>query len=318
MKLGMCSSPELAGYGYDEKPWFLPNRLELLHAELERRDSISRIHWRATRAATDDELMRFHPASHIERVTSLSSKNIGALDHGPTLARSRVELAARHAVGAGLDSVDALLAGEHEVIFVPNAGWHHAHAAEARSYCLYNDCVLILQRALERVEGHVFYVDIDVHRGDGVYAAFAEDPRVILVDTHEDVRTLWPNSPESPGTTPDPSLEGEGEGRGFKLNLAFPAGTTDDEFLARWAEVETFLDRFTPRFIVLEAGVDCIGGDEMAHLALSTRAHRAVIASLVARAREHAGGKLLVLAGGGYGSVAAGAWADVIEALLEA
>lgn len=318
MRLGMCSSSELGGYGYDEKPWFLPNRLELLRAELERRGSLARLSERSTRPATDEELTRFHPKSHVERVTSLCARNEGALDAGATLARSRVETAARHAVGAGLDAVDALLRDELDAIFLPNAGWHHAHASEARSYCLYNDCVLLLKRLLERVEGDILYVDIDVHRGDGVYAAFAAESRVILVDTHEDVRTLWPNSPESPGTTADPALDGEGAGHGRKLNLAFKAGTNDAAFLARWTEVETFLDRFTPRFIVLEAGVDCIGGDEMAHLALSTSVHRAVITSLAERAREHAEGKLLVLAGGGYGATAAGAWADVIDVLLDA
>src|SRR3546814_2376559 len=36
--------------------------------------------------------------------------------------------------------------------------------------------------------GHVFYLDVDAHHGDGVQDAFHDDPRVFTLSIHEDGR----------------------------------------------------------------------------------------------------------------------------------
>ncbi len=36
------------------------------------------------------------------------------------------------------------------------------------------------------------YVEIDVHHGDGVQAAFCDDPRVLTISLREHPATLWP------------------------------------------------------------------------------------------------------------------------------
>ena len=40
----------------------------------------------------------------------------------------------------------------------------------------------------------VAYVDVDVHHGDGVQAAFYDDPRVLTVSLHETPLTLFPGT----------------------------------------------------------------------------------------------------------------------------
>ena len=62
----------------------------------------------------------------------------------------------------------------------------------ASGFCVYNDAALAIARLLELGAERVAYVDVDVHHGDGVQAAFWDDPRVLTVSLHEHPRTLFP------------------------------------------------------------------------------------------------------------------------------
>jgi acetoin utilization protein AcuC len=321
MNVAVYIGEALGRYGYEEKPWFLPEvRLRAFQAALASRGLAERVQFREAGPAADADILRFHTPAHLARVRRLCAANEGALDHGPTLARASVEVAATHVVGAVMDAARRILAGEVSRAFVPIAGFHHAHADAARSYCLYNDAAIVLSLLREVVAGPVAYVDIDVHHGDGVYAAFAGDPRILIADIHEDGRTLFPHSPDAPGSGPVSGAVtdvGEGEARGTKLNIPLPAGATDAAFLEAFAKVETFLEAHRPAFVVLVSGVDGLAGDPMAHLALTPAAIAHATRRLAALADRHAQGRLLVLAGGGYAleSFAAGQ-AAVVEALL--
>lgn len=320
MTVAVYGGAALGAYGYAEKPWFLPDvRLRAFEAELAERGLDGRVRRLCASAASDEDILRFHTPAHLARVRRLCAANEGALDHGPTLARASVEVAATHVVGAVMDAARRLVAGELARAFVPIAGFHHAHPEVARSYCLYNDAAIALSFLRDVVNGPIAYVDVDVHHGDGVYAAFARDPRVVIADVHEDGRTLFPHSPEAPGAGPVSGAaedDGEGAGKGTKLNIALAAGATDADFLAAFARVEAFLVGHRPAFVVLVSGVDGLAGDPMAHLALTPSAIAHAVrrtAGLFARDVP-----LLVLAGGGYdlGNFARGQ-AAVVEALLD-
>ncbi|MEZ4406106.1 MAG: hypothetical protein R3A52_06500 [Polyangiales bacterium] len=320
-RLPVWAGARVGAYGYDEKPWFLPDvRLAAFERALAARGLASRVDPREAPPADDALLTRFHTPEHVARVTSLCAKNEGALDHGATFARAKIESAARHVVGAVDAAVRSIARGETPRAFVPISGFHHAHADEARMYCLYNDAVLGVMRAAE-THAPVAYVDIDAHFGDGVYRAFASDPRVLIVDVHQEGRTLWPHSPEAPGEGDFPGERtwvGDGEARGTKLNLPLPARADDGMLRAAWAEGEAFLDRARPRFVVFECGVDGLAGDPMASLGFSVEGVVEVLRGVRALAERHAEGRLLVLGGGGYNLDTVGeAWASIVEALVE-
>ncbi|GAA3298610.1 hypothetical protein GCM10020295_34610 [Streptomyces cinereospinus] len=132
---------------------------------------------------------------------------------------------------AGMHEVSALIAGQsvgaaeavwrgealHAVNFA--GGLHHAMPAAASGFCIYNDASLAVARLLELGAERVAYVDVDVHHGDGVQAAFWEDPRVLTISLHEHPRTLFPQTgwPEETGP--------EGAAAGSAVNVALPAGT---------------------------------------------------------------------------------------------
>ncbi|MER7912292.1 MULTISPECIES: acetoin utilization protein AcuC [unclassified Streptomyces] len=211
---------------------------------------------------------------------------------------------------AGMHEVSALIAGQsvgaaeavwrgeaaHAVNF--SGGLHHAMPGAAAGFCIYNDASLAIARLLELGAERVAYVDVDVHHGDGVQAAFWEDPRVLTVSLHEHPRTLFPQTgwPEETGAP--------GAGEGGAVNVALPAGTGDAGWLRAFhAVVPELLADFRPQVLVTQHGADTHFEDPLAHLAVSLDAQRAVQEACHELAHEHAGGKWLALGGGGYAVV---------------
>ncbi|MFE5735042.1 MULTISPECIES: acetoin utilization protein AcuC [unclassified Streptomyces] len=211
---------------------------------------------------------------------------------------------------AGMHEVSALIAGQsvgaaeavwrgeaaHAVNF--SGGLHHAMPGAAAGFCIYNDASLAVARLLELGAERVAYVDVDVHHGDGVQAAFWEDPRVLTVSLHEHPRTLFPQTgwPEETGAP--------GAGEGGAVNVALPAGTGDAGWLRAFhAVVPELLADFRPQVLVTQHGADTHFEDPLAHLAVSLDAQRAVQEACHELAHEHAGGRWLALGGGGYAVV---------------
>ena len=92
----------------------------------------------------------------------------------------------------------------------------------------------------------VLYVDLDAHHGDGVQAAFYDDPRVCTVSLHETGRYLFPGSGEvhEPGWPP---------GTGRSVNVPLEPRTGDDGFLAAFdAVVEPLAAAFRPDLLVTQ------------------------------------------------------------------
>lgn len=190
------------------------------------------------------------------------------------------------------------MAGEalHAVNFA--GGLHHAMPGGASGFCIYNDAALAIARLLELGAERVAYVDVDVHHGDGVQAAFWEDPRVLTISLHEHPRTLFPQTgwPEETGA--------DGPAEGSAVNVALPAGTGDAGWLRAFhAVVPELLAEFRPQVLVTQHGADTHFEDPLAHLAVSLDAQRAVQAACHELAHEHADGRWVALGGGGYAVV---------------
>ena len=115
-------------------------------------------------------------------------------------------------------SVAAALAIAHgEVDRAVNffGGLHHAMPDYASGFCIYNDAALAIAALLDAGVQRVAYVDVDVHHGDGVQAAFYDDPRVLTVSIHETPLSLFPG-------TGWPAETGRGDAVGTAVNVAVP------------------------------------------------------------------------------------------------
>jgi acetoin utilization protein AcuC len=193
-------------------------------------------------------------------------------------------LAAARAVWSGAAAHGASIAG----------GMHHAMAAHASGFGVYNDVAIAIAWLLGHGAERIGYVDIDAHHGDGVQAAFWSDPRVLTISLHQHPAALFPFT-GLPAETGGPGAEGSA------VNVALPAGTGDAGWLRAFdAIVPPLLRQFGPQVLVSQHGCDTHRLDPLARLELSIDGQRAAHAAIHALAHEAAGGRWLLTGGGGY------------------
>ena len=139
--------------------------------------------------------------------------------------------------------------------------------------------------------------DLDAHHGDGVQAAFWDDPRVLTISVHEHPDTLFPGTGR-PGETGGPHADGSA------VNVALPAGTGDAGWLRAFhAVVPPIVRSFGPQLLVSQHGCDSHRDDPLTNLALSIDGQRAAHAAIHALAHQASGGCWLLTGGGGYDHV---------------
>ena len=125
---------------------------------------------------------------------------------------------------------------------------HHAIAARASGFGVYNDPAIAIAWLLEHGAERVAYVDIDAHHGDGVQTAFYADPRVLAISLHQHPATLFPFA-GLPAETGGPGAEGTA------VNVALPTGTGDASWLRAFhAILPPLLRQFRPQILVSQHG----------------------------------------------------------------
>ncbi len=196
--------------------------------------------------------------------------------------------------GATLAAARAVALGSAEHAASIAGGLHHAMADHASGFCVYNDPAIAIAALLDQGLERIAYVDIDVHHGDGVQAAFYNDPRVLTISLHEHPATLFPG-------TGRPSETGGPGADGYAVNVALPAGTRDAGWLRAFhAIVPPLLRAFEPQLLVSQHGCDTHWMDPLANLELTVDGQRAAHAAIHKLAHETAGGRWLLTGGGGY------------------
>jgi acetoin utilization protein AcuC len=251
----------------------------------------------APEPAPDAELRWCHERGYLDAVKRLSVDPYGFPEAGigdgdcPPFADMHEASAA--VAGGSLRAMEAILRGDVEHAQHPGGGLHHAMAARASGFCIYNDPALAIARA--RRDGlRVLYIDLDVHHGDGVQALHIADPAVMTVSIHESGRSLFPG-------TGDTDELGHGEAAGTAVNLPLPAGTTAAVWLAVLRLVLAELAAcFGPDVIVSQHGADSHVWDPLAHLAVTTTAMGSAARLVDDLAHRYAHGRWLATGGGGY------------------
>lgn len=201
--------------------------------------------------------------------------------------------------GGTLQAVQLVWRGEADHAVSIGGGHHHAMPSSAAGFCVFNDLAIAIAWLLDNGVERVAYVDTDVHHGDGVQAAFYDDPRVMTASIHQSPISLWPN-------TGFASELGRGDAVGTSINVSLPPGATNgDWFRAFEATIPAALRQFRPQIIITQCGCDTHHEDPLADLSLTVDGHRAIYARLRALAEELCDGKWVATGGGGYGLVRA-------------
>ena len=286
-------------YDFGEHP-LNPVRLDLtirLARELGVLDAVAVL---PTQPADAQALLTIHDADYLAAVRTASADpsfegyGLGTMDD--PVFTGMYEASALVA-GGSMTAAHEVAAGRAEHAVNIAGGLHHAMRRQASGFCIFNDVVLGIRTLLGRGFERIAYVDIDVHHGDGVQAAFYDDPRVLTISLHQDPRTLFPG-------TGMPSEIGRGAAEGTSVNVALPPGTGDAGWLRAFrAVVPGAVRAFRPEVLVTQCGCDTHRDDPLANLELSVDGQRAAIQDLHALAHQAARGRWLAFGGGGYGLV---------------
>jgi acetoin utilization protein AcuC len=252
--------------------------------------------------ATDEELMLIHDPRYIAAVKQMAEHPRGRdLEHGlgteDNPCFTGMHHASAHIAGATLEAARRVWSGDTLHAVNISGGLHHAMASMASGFCIYNDPAIAISWMLANGAERVGYIDIDVHHGDGVQAAFYDDPRVLTISLHESPRTLFPG-------TGDPAEIGGPGAEGSSVNVALPPGTDDAGWLRAFHAVgPPLLREFRPDVIVSQHGCDSHAEDPLAHLMLSVDGQRAAHAAIHDLAHELTDGRWVATGGGGYAVV---------------
>lgn len=267
------------------------------------------------RRAQRDELMMFHSEDYIETLrmtdpetfrSSMHSYAKYGLDDDCPIFPGMFDFCRLYS-GASIDGAAKINSGQYDIAVNWAGGLHHAKKTSSSGFCYVNDCVLGILELL-KYHARVLYIDIDIHHGDGVEEAFYCTDRVMTLSSHL-YRPEW----FFPGTG---ALEemGEGQGRGYSVNIPLVEGCTDDDFMFMFKPIlERVMDVFKPGAIVLQCGADGLVGDRLGTFNMTVQGH----AQAVGLVKSY-NVPMLVLGGGGYTKTnVARAWTLGTAALLE-
>ncbi|MCX6687378.1 MAG: histone deacetylase [Methanoregula sp.] len=202
-------------------------------------------------AASVDDLLRVHSASHVRMIRELSAHGgQHFIDHDTYISSRSFEVAS-YAAGAAIGAAEAALDGDHCFALARPPG-HHAGPDRAMGYCLFNNAAIAASVALDRVD-RVAIVDWDLHHGNGTQNIFYTSDRVLFCSIHQGnafPRTGWVDE------------IGSGSGRGYTVNAPVRSGSTLADY--RYVFERVFMpaiERFRPGIVLVSAGQDPLSDD---------------------------------------------------------
>jgi acetoin utilization deacetylase AcuC-like enzyme len=291
MRVGLHDDPVFgehdAGEGHPERP----ERLEAVRRGLREGGLERELVRLEPREATPGELLRVHTAAHVDRLAAAAGRRVRF--DADTAAGPRSHAAALAASGAVVDAVERVLDGSLDSAFCSvRPPGHHATPDGPMGFCLLNNVAVGAAAALARGVGRVAVIDFDVHHGNGTQEAFWRDPRVLFVSSHR--------FPYYPGTGALDEV-GEGDGRGFTVNLPMPGGLGDHEYRRAYREIVEPVGRtFDPELVLVSAGFDIHRDDPLGGMGVTGPGFAELMDVCLAVAAGAARGRLVAVLEGGY------------------
>ena len=251
-------------------------------------------------------LTAVHPERYVVSIERACAAGGGLLD-ADTVVSERSFEAALHAAGGAVRMVDLLVDGEASAAFSSHRPpGHHALPSQAMGFCLFNNIAVAARYALDvrRLE-RVMIIDWDVHHGNSTNQVFHASNQVLFVSIHQ--------SPLFPGTGPAYDV-GEGEGRGFTVNLPVLPGSGDEVWVALVEHVVVPLAHaFEPQLVLVSAGYDAHRDDLLADCTVTEEGFAAMARAVSGACRSLAAPVGGVLEGG----YALGALGRLVAATLQ-
>ncbi|HSJ28126.1 MAG TPA: histone deacetylase [Acidimicrobiia bacterium] len=235
-----------------------------------------------------DLLSHVHTDAYVAALERFCAAGGGPLDADTVAVEASWEAALR-AAGAGPQSVRLLVDAVDTTAFLAvRPPGHHALAAQAMGFCLFNNAV-VTAAALKADGYRVAIVDWDVHHGNGTQAMTWNDPDVLYISTHQ-----YPFYP----MTGSADERGGRDAPGTVINVPLPAGSAGDVYREIFGRIVVpALHEFRPDWILVSAGYDAHASDPLADLALESGDYGMMAAALAGVLPPH---RIVTFLEGGY------------------
>jgi acetoin utilization deacetylase AcuC-like enzyme len=257
-----------------------PHRLESVMGSMERSGLIRQVKRLTPLQDANPWLLKNHTQGHIESIRQ----------NYPRSHRVVVQV-----VAGALGAVRDVCAGSIRNAFcaIRPPGHHALNTGKEEGFCYYNTIAIAARYARQEYGlKKILIVDWDYHHGNGTEAAFYSDPGVLFFSTHD----LY----AYPGTG-HPGKTGEGEGKGYNINVHLDCGTTDREIIAVFEkQLMPVARRFKPDMILISAGFDSRVSDPLGCFNLSDQAFVRLTRMLMELADQYCDGRIVSLLEGGY------------------
>ena len=293
--------PLTPGYVYD--PVFLEHdtgdhpenarRLEAIITGLDAKFIRQQLKSMPARPATLDELTAIHQAEYVKRIEAFCQNGGGSWDADTVMSKGSYK-AALYAAGGCIAAVEAVvkkvIPSAYALVRPPG---HHATSNNAMGFCLFNNVAIAASYALKKFKmERVLIIDFDVHHGNGTQEAFAHNPYVLYVSTHQ--------YPLFPGTGHLNEV-GQSSGAGTAINIPLPAGCGDNEYKQVFDEIIVpAAQRFKPELILVSAGYDGHWADDLSNMRLTLYGYYYLTRIIQQLAAELCGGRNVFCLEGGY------------------
>jgi acetoin utilization deacetylase AcuC-like enzyme len=201
--------------------------------------------WLRPRLASEEEILRAHNPKHLLRLRQ-------PVDFDPdTPYYPGIDVHARRAAGAAIESVDLALRGQKGFALMRPPG-HHATASRAMGFCYLNSIAIAAHHALEAGCGRVAIWDFDAHHGNGTEDIVSGDHRIRFASIHQ--HPCYPGT----GTVSHENV----------FNWPIPPRSNADRHASAVRQALERLVEFNPGIVLVSAGFDAYAGDPLTEMTL--------------------------------------------------
>ena len=241
---------------------------------------------------SDEIINAVHDSGYLNILKQASSQS-QMLDLDTYTTKESWQLAI-NAAGGAVAVAEAVWNGDYQTGFaLTRPPGHHATRSRGMGFCLINNVAVAAEYLIQAMGAKtISIIDIDLHHGNGTQDIFWYRSDVSYLSVHQ--------APFYPGTGGLTEI-GEGEGKGYTLNLPIPGSSGDLAFQTLLTEIVLpYLNRIKPEILLISFGFDTHWKDPLGSMLVSASGINKAIRTLANWTESNCNGRIAIFLEGGY------------------